>query len=236
MDPFRTPGAVGIGAATGITSVEKLGDIDTLVWEGPRLIVRAPRAMPSWRVGKNRKTAVHFRGVRYAIVGERTELGQYEYILDPWPSRPHDHPSQEIAYDEQYVHDREDYARALTVRRGERLALAPLWPIFGFLPSPLKLALHERYGFSPLTTTRFSVFVEMAAILPFLFVTLIAASPFVLFVDGMLLADVFFRISILFDDSYPPFGSGEWIVQRQLAAVVGKGWSAIRARVRGSGG
>ncbi len=232
VDPFRTPDEITIGSATGITSVEKLGDIDTLVWEGARLIVRSPRAMPSWRVGKNRKTAVHFRGVRYVIVAERMEQAQYEYVLDPWPPRAHELPSQEIAYDEQYVHDREDYARALTVRRGETLALAPLWPLFGVLPSPVKRVLHERYGFSPLTMTRFSVVIELA-FLPFFFIALIMPSAFVLFTFIALFADAFFRVSILFDESYPAFGFFEWIVRPGLATTVSKGWSAIRARVRG---
>jgi hypothetical protein len=97
----------------------------------------------------------------------------------------------------------------------------------------VKSILHERYGFSPLTSTRFSVLLEMG-ILPFAFLSLIFVSPFVLFLNAILAADVFFRISIVFDDSYPAFGFGEWLAAPGLAGVVRKGWSTIRARIRGS--
>ncbi len=233
MDPFRTPENVELGAATGITSVETLADVDTLVWEGARLIVRSPRAMPDWRVGKNRKTAVHFRGERYAVVEARVEPTGHEYLLEPWTPRAHELPAQDITYDERYVRERERNARALRARRGEALALAALWPVFGFLPSRVKSALHLRYGFMPLSSTRFSVLVELA-MLPLLFLSIIVGlgDPVVFLFFAALFADAFFRVSVLFDDSYPAFGLGEWMVRPKLATVVRDGWRAVRARLR----
>ena len=234
MDPFRTPDRIEIGAATWITAVEKLAEIDILVWEGARLIVRSPREMPSWRVGKNRKTAVLFRGVRYAVVAVRRGEGERdaEYVLEPWSPRAHELPSQEITYDESYVREREGHARALKARRGEALALALLWPLFGLLPSRVKIALHARYGFMPLTSTRFSVVVELALLsLSFIGVIVGQGDPVVVLFFVGIFADTFFRISILFDDSYPAFGFGEWIARPGLVEIVQKGWRAVRSRV-----
>jgi hypothetical protein len=148
------------GSFTGITSVERLADTDTLVFEGTRLIVRCPREMPSWHVGKNRRTSVQFRGTRYVVVGAQIEQGQYEYRLEPWTVRANELPARDITYDEHYVLEREEDARASVARNRQLVALAPLWPVLGFLPSAWKRRLHERYGFMPVATTRFSVLLE----------------------------------------------------------------------------
>jgi hypothetical protein len=231
-DPPRGP---TLGSFTGITSVERLAETDTVVFEGPRLIVRSPREMPSWQVGKNRRTAVHFRGTRYVVVGARVEQGKHEYTLDPWTPRANELPARDITYDEGYVRGREEDARAFAARQREALLLAPLWPVFGFLPSSLKRRLHDRYGFGPLATTRFSVWLEMA-LLGVLFpaVVLGVAGGISLCVFLALVVDALVRASILVEDEFPPFGFAEWALRRELAAVLRTGWGAIRARIKRS--
>ena len=237
MSPPREPQATVVpGSFTGITSVERFGDTDTLVFEGARLIVRSPREMPSWHVGKNRRTAVHFRGTRYVVLSARIEHGQYEYRLEPWTPAANELPARDIIYDERYVQEREDDARAIVARNREALALAPLWLLFGFLPSPWKRRLHERYSFSPVSTTRFSVWLELV-ILGVIFpsVVLGTAGAVQLFAFLALLIDGIVRASILVEDEYPPFGFAEWAVHKQLAGALRMGWRAVRARVQGKG-
>ena len=234
MSPPREPQPpVVLGSFTGITSVERLADTDTLVFEGKRLVVRCPREMPSWHVGKNRRTAVHFRGTRYVVVGAGTEQGQFEYRLEPWTPAANELPARDITYDERYVREREDDARAIVARSREALALAPLWPALGFLPSSWKRGLHERYGFNPVTTTRFSVWLEVALVgVLFPSVILGMAGAVQLCIFLVLLVDGVVRASILVEDEYPPFGLGEWALHKQLAAVLRTGWGAVRTRMR----
>jgi hypothetical protein len=232
MEPSRTSRPPGIG--TGITSVERLAEIDTLVWEGARLIVRAPREMPAWRVGRNRKIAIHFRGVRYTVVAARTGGGGYEYVLDPWPVRAHELPSQDVIYDETYVRDRESDARAHARARREAWAILPLWPLLGFLPSPWKRALHRRYGFEPTAVTRFSVWAELSLVgILFAFVITGIASGFQLCVFAACLVDGFFRGSLTFDDEAPPVGFFEWLVRPSVISHIRTAWAAIITRMRG---
>jgi hypothetical protein len=236
VSPPEPPPPLIPGSFAGITSVERLADTDTLVFEGERLIVRAPREMPSWHVGKNRRTAVHFRGTRYVVVGARIERGEHEYTLDPWTLRANELPARDIRYDEAYVQEREDDARAMRARNRELFALAPLWPVLGFLPSSWKRRLHERYAFMPVSTTRFSVVLEIVVaglLLPSVVLGVAGAVPLCVFVA--LVVDGFVRASILIEDEYPPFGFGEWVMHKELGPVLRTGWAAVRARMRGRG-
>jgi hypothetical protein len=231
--PREPPSPVIPGSFSGITSVERLADTDTLVFEGERLIVRCPREMPSWHVGTNRRTAVHFRGTRYVVVGAGTAQGQFEYRLEPWTPAANELRARDITYDERYVREREEDARAVVAGGREALALAPLWPALGFLPSSWKKGLHARYGFNPVAMTRFSVWLELV-VLGVLFpsVALGLAGALQLCVFVALLVDGVVRGSILVEDEYPPFGFAEWAVHKRLAAVLRMGWDAVRARIR----
>lgn len=232
-DPEGPVRPVPLGSFTGITSVERLADTDTLVFEGRRLIVRCPREMPSWHVGRNRRTAVFFRGTQYVVAGAGFEQGQYEYRLEPWMPVTHELPAREIVYDEGYVREREADARAVVARGWETLAVALLWPLLGFLPSSWKRRIHVRYGFMPVATTRFSVLLEIIALgllLPS--VILGIAGTVQLFVFIALSVDGFLRASILVEDEYPPLGFGEWVIHKDLVAALRMGWAAVRARVQ----
>jgi hypothetical protein len=245
MDPFRSPENPAVGSVTGITGVERFG-VDTLVWEGNRLIVRTAREMPSWRVGRNRRTAVHFRGLRYVVVATHAELGKFEYTLELWPERAHDLPARDIHYDEAYVRDREDEARMRETMGRQAYGLIPAWPFLGFLPSGWKTALHRNYGVEALSATRRSVWLEGAlALIALVFLTLYAwtgldvvtgqfwRGPGVALVALLVfLPDFVLRSSILVDDDFPRFGFYEWIFHRELMRVLRKGWHVARARVR----
>ena len=55
---------------------------DTLVFEGPRLIVRCPREMPSWHVGKNRPPTGQQRQ-RIAGVVRKTAIAEVGLADEP---------------------------------------------------------------------------------------------------------------------------------------------------------
>jgi hypothetical protein len=235
VDPFRGSERPAVGAVTGIAGVERLG-VDTLVWETGRLIVRSPREMPTWRVGKNRKTAVHFRGQRYAVVATYAELAKYEYTLEPWPERAHELPARDIHYDEAYVRDREDEARMRETARRQSFGLAPLWPVLGFLPLRTKVRLHLRFGLEPIAATRRSVLLEFV-VLAVLFVFSITGMDVFTFKPtwgirttvtmGLTLLDTLARVSILVDDDFPTFGLFEWVLHPDLVRLMKRGWSRV---------
>src|SRR5580658_5811079 len=213
MDAFRAPDNPPVGSATGITGVERFG-VDTLVWEGARLIVRSPREMPAWRVGKNRRTAVHFRGRRYAVVAVYQEIARFEYTLELWPERAHELPARDIHYDESYIREREDEARMRETTRRQSFGLIPLWPFLGFLPIRWKASLHLRFGVEIAGATRISLFLQLV-IESVLFISLTTATvslPFQLPAFLVLLVDLIVRGSILVDDSFPAFGFYEWMI------------------------
>jgi hypothetical protein len=230
MDAFRAPDNPPVGSATGITGVERFG-VDTLVWEGARLIVRSPREMPGWRVGKNRRTAVHFRGRRYAVVAVYQEIAKHEYTLELWPERAHELPARDIHYDESYIREREDEARMRETTRRQSFGLIPLWPFLGFLPIRWKAALHLRFGVEIAGATRISLLLQLVVVmLLIVFLTITPPAPYELPVFLVLFIDLVIRGSIAFDESFPAFGFFEWMIHPELVRLLRKAWRAAGKR------
>jgi hypothetical protein len=224
---------------------ESIGGIDTLRRDGDRLVVYSPEPMPDWKRGRYRRTAVHFRGERYAVVEARPVVAGHQYVLEPWPSCPNELASQEIIYDDAYVRARRGDLQDQRRRRRQAWMIAPAWPFLGFLPRSLKSELRRRFGFQPTAGTRLSVLFELVATVFLLIFTFVRAACGLdwatMKVGGggalrdallviLLLTDFVLRASILYDDDYPPYGFWEWVVHPDLKDGLRRSYEAYRAR------
>ncbi len=139
---------------------------DRVVYKAGAVVIHAAREMADWRVSRYRKTAVVLGGQTY-FVASRMPLpdGAWRYALTPWPEDDHDQPGNVVHYDETYVLEREAVAHAQ--RRVDRTAVGLFAAslLLGFLFSPTKLRLNERYAIHPAVVTRRSLLLEYLALI-----------------------------------------------------------------------
>ena len=224
---------------------ESVAGTDSIRRDGDRLVVYSPEPMPEWRVGRYRRTAIRVQGQRYAVIAARPAVAGHEYVLELWPPVPNELASQEIVYDDAYVRARQEDVRELRWRRRQAWAIAPAWPVLGFLPRSIKTTLQLRVGFEPVAGTRRSVILELV-----LFVLLCVFTWFramngvdwlTMKVGGggelrdalvgiAILADLGFRASILFDDDYVPYGFWEWVAHPELKERFRRSLAAYKRR------
>jgi hypothetical protein len=251
VDPSSPRSGPDVASAPGAARsapVERVGDTDTLRWEGESLVVLSPTPMPEWRVGKYRKLAIRFRDRRYALTVAEPAHGGYRYVLDPWPLIVNEHESQEIVYDDAYVQEREANVVLFRKRQRQWWALRPVLPFLGFLPRRTKELLHERFGVEIITSTQRSVIIELVALgilstlmfvgaatgLDWMTMTVGGGGGASGVRDVLLVAalslDTVLRASILFDERYEPFGFFEWIVHPELKEHARTIRAALKAR------
>jgi hypothetical protein len=220
---------------------------DSVRLDDNRIVIVSPEPMPDWKVGRYRRTAIHFRGTRYAVVGTRPVLGGHEYVLEPWPARPNELASQEIVYDDAYVRERQDQAEAVREQKRQFWMILPAWPFFGFLPRSVKVKLRSRFGFELVGGTLLSVLVELVALVFLTVFTVVRGATgldwltmkiggggevrdLVLFVA--LVVDTAIRSGVFFDDEYPPYGFWEWIVHPEAKEIIRATYARYKERRR----
>jgi hypothetical protein len=224
---------------------ESVAGTDTIRRKGENLVVFAPEPMPDWRIGHHRRTAVLFRGTRFAVVGARAVVGGHEYELAPWTLRANELAAQEIVYDEAYVRARQDGANEVRTRKRQAWLLAPVWPLLGFLPRATKKRLHLFFAFEPIGGTRLSILAELVAVVflaTFLFLRAVAGVDWVTMRMGgggatrdlilivLFATDFVLRASLLYDDAYPAYGFWEWILHPEAKALIRRSYEAYRER------
>lgn len=193
---------------------------DRVASRGEMLLVDAACEMPDWKATRYRRTAVVFRERTYFVASISTGPGGgHRYVLEPWPEDMHDSPGRTIHYDEAYVRERDEQRRRRARIENESLVLYFVSPLLGFLPSGLKLALNDRYGYHPVTVTGRSVFVErllMLCLMVFVPLGLLAGIPIVP-VAGLLLmvlVDLPIRQNRLLRGTMRQYGFWEWAIRR----------------------
>lgn len=192
---------------------------------GDSLFVRAACEMPDWRISEFRRTAVHFRGSRYAVTEHRLEQdGQHVYVLELWLEDRGSRPGHELEYDEAYVEARDRIRRARS--RSDVLAFvaAPFTPVIGLLPSGVKASWHGAIGIHPRTATGASIFLEYLIALVCMALALIhlvsgasemtAELRFVFWLAPLVLLDAAMRANSASDDSPRCYGFYEWLFRR----------------------
>jgi hypothetical protein len=208
---------------------ESIAGVDSIRRDGPRLVLFSPDPMPEWKVGNYRKTAIHFRGARYAVVSTRPVVGGHEYVLDPWPLRPNELAGTEITYDEAYVRERQADLAELRKRRKQFWMIVPVWPLLGFLPIGLKEETRMRFGLEPISATHRSVLLEIVAFV-LMSGLLIGGVESLSLPIVFIVIDLVMRVTILFDDSYPPYGFWEWIVHPEVKEILRASYAKYKER------
>lgn len=181
--------------------------------------------MEGWEVSRYRHRYVRFRGACYALESVEPEpSGGVRYCLFAAdPEQTLAVPGQIVDYDAEYVAERDRQQRTQRIDATTRLALWPVLPLLGFLPSGLKLRLHERYGILPETVTAISIWLQAAFLLTFaisaLFQFLVHFIPTGLFIGMLVLApllyiDLAVRRARLVVPSQRQYGLFEWLVHR----------------------
>jgi hypothetical protein len=187
---------------------------------GDNLVVESPYEMPDWKATRYRRTAVVFRQRIYFVASSRSlASGVHRYVLEPWPEDLHDRPGRIIDYHAAYALERDEQRRRQARVERESLVLFFLSPLLGFLPSGLKLALNDRYGYHPVTVTGRSLFIQRLLML-----MLMALAPLSLFagipiapVAGLLLmvlVDLVIRQGRQLRGTLRQYGFWEWAVRR----------------------
>jgi hypothetical protein len=193
---------------------------DRVRFSGDNLVVEAACEMPDWKATRYRRTAIVFRQRTYFVASSASQAsGVHRYVLEPWPEDLHDEPGRIIDYHAAYALERDERRRRQARVERESLVLFFLSPLLGFLPSGLKLALNDRYGYDPVTVTGRSLFIQRLLML-----MLMALAPLSLFagipiapVAGLLLmvlVDLVIRQGRQLRGTMRQYGFWEWAVRR----------------------
>lgn len=196
---------------------------DRVTHDGAFVTVYSVVDMPDWYKKTYRKTMIVYEEQKYFVAEKEMLPNQiYRYHLQPWPNDLNDFPGKVIEYNQIYV-DARDYMLKKIERENQiSLAMMPLMPFIGFLPSKIKLNFEEKYGIFADQATRYSLFLEYLAL--FLLGAMLVVALFTRAFDmAYLLAAIFFlmpdvimRYSYSLDDTAPPYGLYEWLFNLRL--------------------
>jgi hypothetical protein len=155
------------------------GDLVMLYPDGtrPRIVVRTPAPREDWIAAPSRiaweqpegvPTTIEYRGEFYEISDVRRAGSAIEYHLDPWPEGELHRRVVAYSRNAELVRRSQQAGFARSARRARWMQ--PLYPLIGFLPHDVQLAIAERYPINIVNATLWSCAAETLFALYYLFV------------------------------------------------------------------
>jgi hypothetical protein len=197
---------------------------DRMMRRGEQMIIQTAVDADDWRIGVGRKTAILIGDEVWCLAGkEISPAGGVRYVLDPWPEYMNQIPGRRIRYDVAYVQTRNEAEKVRKVLERGYKWLIHFRMFIGFLPSPIKLEIENRFGVPARNASFISIMIEfflffmigavvqifgMAGALSgssFDFVPLFALIAFTLIVDFAVRYDSYWR------GDHSPWGFLEWV-------------------------